>query len=223
MSAPGLSLERLAPFTEIASAPSPWRGAAAVSGTNMVSRQFAEIFTPQARKLKMRPNLLVSVLLASAVCVPAFAQSNSPVAPSSPGAMSTTAPTAAGPQWRASKLVGVDVYNDQNEKLGDIGDVMLDGSGKVVGIVVEVGGFLGVGQRNVMVPLDKLKFVSEPRRTATTTTTRPTTTTGTADRPATTTTTTTPRTDEKKWYPDHAMFSGATKDSLKSMPEFKYN
>jgi sporulation protein YlmC with PRC-barrel domain len=177
---------------------------------------------PQGEKPKMCAKLLVSVVLAAAVCVPAFAQSNPPAAPASPGAMSTTAPTAAGAQWRASKLIGVDVYNDQNEKLGDIGEVMLDASGKIVGLVIEVGGFLGMGERNVMVPFDKLKFVSEPRQSVTTTTTRPTTTTGTADRPATTTITT-PRTVEKKWYPDHVVLSGATKDSLKSIPEFKYD
>ena len=72
----------------------------------------------------MRATMLVSVLLASAICVPAFGQSSPPTAPASPDAMVTTAPTAAGPQWRASKLVGVDVYNDQDEKLGDVDEVL---------------------------------------------------------------------------------------------------
>lgn len=170
----------------------------------------------------MRANLIVSVLLASAVCVPALAQSNPPATPAAPAATTTTSPTSAGPQWRASKLVGVDVYNDQNEKLGDIDEVLIDASGRVAGIVIGVGGFLGMGERNVMVTLDKLKFVNEPRRTTTTTTTRPAPTTGAADRPATTTTTT-PQTGERKWQPDHAILSGVTKDSLKNMPEFKYN
>jgi hypothetical protein len=116
----------------------------------------------------------------------------------------------------------VDVYNDRNEKLGDIDEVLLDASGRVSGIVIGVGGFLGIGERNIAVPLDKLKFVNEPKPSTTTTTTRPTTT-GTGDRPATTMTTTAPRTADKKWSPDHVVFSGATKDSLKSMPEFKYN
>jgi hypothetical protein len=61
-----------------------------------------------------------------------------------------------------------------------------------------------------------LKFVDEPVRTSTTTTT--TTTTGT-NRPATTTTTS----NDHKWYPDHAVLAGATKDSLKGMPQFKYD
>jgi hypothetical protein len=44
--------------------------------------------------------------------------------------------------------------------------------------------------------------------------------TGTANRPATTATTSTTK---SKWYPDHAVLSGATKDSLKNMAEFKYD
>jgi len=83
--------------------------------------------------------------------------------------------------------------------------------------VIGVGGFLGVGQRDVMVAFDQLKFVDEPMKTSSTTTT----TTGAANRPAATTTTTT--TADHKWYPDHAVLAGATKDQLKGMPEFKYN
>ncbi len=49
-------------------------------------------------------------------------------------------------QWRASKLVGVNVYNEANEKIGDIGDVILDKSGKVENVVLGVGGFLGMGE-----------------------------------------------------------------------------
>jgi hypothetical protein len=56
-------------------------------------------------------------------------------------------------------------------------------------------------------------------RSATTTTT---TTTGAANRPATTSATTT-RSNDRKWYPDHAVLSGVSKDQLKSMPQFKYN
>jgi hypothetical protein len=46
-------------------------------------------------------------------------------------------------EWRASKLVGVNVYNDANEKIGDINDVILDHSGKVANVILGVGGFLG--------------------------------------------------------------------------------
>jgi sporulation protein YlmC with PRC-barrel domain len=119
--------------------------------------------------------------------------------------------------WRASKLIGVNVYNDQNEKLGDINEILLDPSGKVDGVVIGVGGFLGMGEHNIKVEMSKLKFVDEPVRTSSTTTTK-TTTTG-----AGSAATTTSRSSDKKWYPDHAVLSGASKDQLKSMPQFKYD
>ena len=177
----------------------------------------------------MRSKLIIGGLLASVLALPALAQQ--PKAPDSatPRAETTTAPRdmAASGQWRASKLIGVNVYNDQNESLGEISEILLEPSGKVVGVVIGVGGFLGIGQRDVLVSLDKLKFVNEPvGRTVTTTreatppaTTpageRTTTRTTTTDRPA--------RSASEKWYPDHAILSGVTKDSLKDMPEFEYN
>src|SRR5689334_12663825 len=126
--------------------------------------------------------------------------------------------SAADVMWRSSKLIGLNVYNDKNEKLGDISEVLIDKSGKVDGVVIGVGGFLGMGQHDIKVEMSKLKFVDEPAKTASTSTT---TTTGSANRPATTTTTTS--SSSKKWYPDHAVLSGATKDQLKAMPQFKFD
>jgi len=42
-------------------------------------------------------------------------------------------------EWRASKLAGVVVYNDANEKIGDINDVILDRSGKVAKVILVDG------------------------------------------------------------------------------------
>ena len=178
----------------------------------------------------MRSKLIIGGLLASVMLAPAFAQSNPPAPATTPPKAAVTAPapsaTAPAPaaqaqsgQWRASKLVGLNVYNEQNEKLGDISEILLDKSGKVDGVIIGVGGFLGMGQHDIKVELSKLKFVDEPVKSATTTTT---TTTGAANRPAAATTTTT-RANDKKWYPDHAVLSGASKEQLKSMPQFKYN
>jgi sporulation protein YlmC with PRC-barrel domain len=150
----------------------------------------------------------------------------------SPSANTDTATTAAPAapsdtsslkgSWRTSKLVGLNVYNDSNEKVGSINDLLTDKSGDIKAVVIGVGGFLGVGEHLVAVPLDKVKFVDEPIAY-----------TGAASAPAsggarpssTTTTgaaTTAPAAVKKNpWYPDHAVFS-ATKDQLKSMPEFKY-
>ena len=172
----------------------------------------------------MRSKLLLSGLLASVMIAPLFAQPAPAPAPP-PAATPAPSPVATTGQWRASKLIGLNVYNDQNEKLGDISEVLLDQSGKVTGVVIGVGGFLGIGVHEIMVTMDKLKFVNEPVRTAATTTTTTAPTPTTPGGPATTTTTTTRpvRAATEKWYPDHAVLSGATKDSLKSMAEFKYN
>jgi hypothetical protein len=91
-------------------------------------------------------------------------------------------------------------------------------------VVIGVGGFLGVGEHLVAVPMDKVKFVDEPVA-YTSASSQPAT--GGA-RPATGTSTTTtgaataPAAKKNPWYPDHAVFS-ATKDQLKAMPEFKYS
>src|SRR5882757_4339127 len=79
-------------------------------------------------------------------------------------------------EWRASKLVGVDVYNEANEKIGDINEIILDKSGKAANVIIGVGGFLGMGEHYVAVAYDKLKWVNEPVRSATTTSDQPTTT-----------------------------------------------
>jgi sporulation protein YlmC with PRC-barrel domain len=147
----------------------------------------------------------------------------------------TAATTHREGDWRASKLVGVNVYNDANEKIGDINDVILDKSGKVENVVLGVGGFLGMGEHYVAVAYDKLKWVNDPPRS-----TSASTTTSTGNRPATNVDSTartaadgarttgaavTTTADDRKangyWYPDHAVYN-ATKEQLKAMPQFKY-
>jgi hypothetical protein len=94
---------------------------------------------------------------------------------------------------------------------------------KVYGVVIGVGGFLGMGQHDIKVEMSKLKFVDEPVRTPSSSTS-PGGTTGSATAPANRPAATTASSPTKnKWYPDHAVLSGATKDSLKGMPEFKYD
>ena len=64
--------------------------------------------------------------------------------------------------WRTSKVVGLNVYNDNNESIGSINDLLTDKSGNIKAVVIGVGGFLGVGEHLVAVPFDKIKFVNEP-------------------------------------------------------------
>jgi sporulation protein YlmC with PRC-barrel domain len=129
-------------------------------------------------------------------------------------------------EWRASKLVGVDVYNDANEKIGDINEMILDKSGKVTNVIIGVGGFLGMGEHYVAVAFDKLKWVDEPVRSAAAVTNAPGSAVRNTDGTAATTTgaattTTTTRSTKDNWYPDHAVYN-ATKDQLQAMPQFKY-
>jgi len=50
-----------------------------------------------------------------------------------------------------SKLVGLDIYNKQNEEVGTISDVVIGGGKSVIGIVASVGGFLGIGESYVVI------------------------------------------------------------------------
>ncbi|MGA1802344.1 PRC-barrel domain-containing protein [Rhizobium sp. HT1-10] len=49
-----------------------------------------------------------------------------------------------------SKLVGVNIYNKQNDDIGEISDVVIGGGKSVIGIVASVGGFLGMGESYVV-------------------------------------------------------------------------
>ncbi len=130
-------------------------------------------------------------------------------------------------QWRASKVIGVNVYNDSNEKLGSIDELIMNKKdGKIEKVIIGVGGFLGVGQRDIAVNFDQLKFSDQPvpSNTASTSPSSSGSTTGSSTTPSSTSgsTSSSSRTTANEWYPDHAIMS-ATKDQLKSMPEFKYS
>jgi sporulation protein YlmC with PRC-barrel domain len=175
----------------------------------------------------MRTRYLVGGLLAAALLSStAIAQTTAPAPSANPPAATTASNQTINKSthWRASKMKGLNVYNEQNEKVGDINDIILDKDSKVTGYVIGVGGFLGMGEHDVMFEPGKIKFVNEPVRTASTTTTTTTTTNPPPANPNAAPTTTknvsaTTRTTE--WYPDHAVISG-TKDQLKAMPQFKY-
>jgi sporulation protein YlmC with PRC-barrel domain len=171
--------------------------------------------------------LLAAALLSAAVfTAPAYAQSPQPADRAAPAATTTSSQEklALKGNWRASKLMGLDVYNEGNEKLGDINELILDKNGKVAAVVIGVGGFLGMGEHDIAVSMDKLKFVEEPARTSSTApaTTRETTTKDTTTGAATTTTTTARTSTANDWTPAHAVMSG-TKEQLKAMPQFKYS
>lgn len=63
---------------------------------------------------------------------------------------------AAG--YRASKIVGSTVVNDANEMIGRVDDLLVEPNSKVPYVVLSVGGFLGMGERLVILPFGSLKI-----------------------------------------------------------------
>jgi putative membrane protein len=68
----------------------------------------------------------------------------------------------------ASDLEGTTVYGGNNENIGEIDDVVLDRKGRVVAVIVGVGGFLGIGEKSVAIPFEALEIAAaaDPGRTA---------------------------------------------------------
>lgn len=122
-----------------------------------------------------RTELFAALMASTLLAVPAMAQSTQPSPTPPMGDQNTQRPMetnkrpmAASPaaaqtvqqagQWRMSKLVGLDVYNNNNEKIGDINELIADKDGNVQILVIGVGGFLGMGEREVAVNFDSLRM-----------------------------------------------------------------
>ena len=121
--------------------------------------------------------LASSALLAASLSGPAFSQG----APQTVTLMKVD-PASLATGYRTSKVVGSTVFNEANETVGTIDDLIVTPGEKVPFAVLSVGGFLDMGTKYVVVPFSSLQV------------------------------------KEKKM-----VLPGATKDSLKSLPEFKYN
>jgi hypothetical protein len=87
--------------------------------------------------------------------------------PPSPNAQAQTPPSPnAQVQWyshqsneiRGSRLIGTTVQNDANESIGKINEVILSNDGKVAAVVIGVGGFLGMGEREVAMGFQSLRL-----------------------------------------------------------------
>jgi sporulation protein YlmC with PRC-barrel domain len=191
----------------------------------------------------MRTILLTTAVTAAlAAGAPVLAQqSNAPAQQSAARANQDRTMVLKHGEWRGSKLTGLTVYNNSDERLGDINELIIGKDGRIESVVLGVGGFLGMGEHDVAVPFGQVKFVEEPRgadrtaarsdaRPAATADNRPATTAdnrpATADnRPAATASTTAPRTadrDTYRGYPDHAVVN-MSKDQLKALPEVRYS
>jgi len=179
--------------------------------------------------------LALSLLGTALMAAPALAQSQPQAQPSaSPPAAGQPAPMTPGNvmtqmqpgQWRASDLEGLDIYNQNNEKIGDVSELIVDQSGKIQAVVVGVGGFLGIGERDVAIPFEQIRLVNEPRATATTAPTGTAMAPASPDAPATTGAVPADQTAAgaaTRTGPDHGVLTmNMTKDQLRAMPEFRY-
>jgi sporulation protein YlmC with PRC-barrel domain len=65
-------------------------------------------------------------------------------------------------QIAASSYIGQSVYNSSDESIGEINDVIFSKDGSVEAAVIGVGGFLGIGEKNVAVPLETIAVATVP-------------------------------------------------------------
>lgn len=64
---------------------------------------------------------------------------------------------------KGARLIGADLVNSTNDKLGDVDEVLVTTDGRVNAVVVAMGGVMGLGERKVVVPWERLRFSSQGR------------------------------------------------------------
>ncbi|MGD9920831.1 MAG: PRC-barrel domain-containing protein [Pseudorhodoplanes sp.] len=127
----------------------------------------------------MLKTIMITTALGGLMLGGAVAQTTQPVSPgvkeaerqanSSPSAGDAKFINAQGSdQWLSSSFIGVDVVGPDNEKIGDVADILFQKDGSVVGYVVGVGGFLGIGAKNVALAPSSFQVVpANPERATT--------------------------------------------------------
>src|SRR5258706_3657974 len=95
----------------------------------------------------MKRHLAATVLVMALTSGPVFAQTTTG---SGVSAEFLTGQPAG--EWSANVFIGEAVLNGEGERIGDINDLLFDPSGRITTAVIGVGGFLGVGEKNVAVP-----------------------------------------------------------------------
>jgi sporulation protein YlmC with PRC-barrel domain len=97
---------------------------------------------PEAKMMRLPMLILATAGVIATAAMPVFAGDN----------MQTS------DEFRTSKLVGTKVYNNANENIGSIEDIILKSDGSMDEVVLSVGGFLGMGDKYVAVPFSSLKL-----------------------------------------------------------------
>ncbi|BAI72752.1 hypothetical protein AZL_021140 [Azospirillum sp. B510] len=79
------------------------------------------------------------------------------------GGMTKTGPTG-GQLASADELIGKNVYGRDNNKIGEVDDVILDASGQAKQLVISSGGFLGIGEKQVAVDFNAANWDAQNNR-----------------------------------------------------------
>ena len=112
-------------------------------------------------KLSLRSLVCAGALALSAVtAATALAQQDDSVPVAGKTTLGTTQMDVIAEGWRASKLIGATVYNDSNQRVGKIGDLIIAPDGSISVAVLDVGGFLGVASRHVAIPVEQFSQIS---------------------------------------------------------------
>jgi sporulation protein YlmC with PRC-barrel domain len=96
------------------------------------------------------------VVLFALLSAPALAQSPTPALPPSEAHDWAPVGTSPAPSFTISNYYKQDVYDLSDNKLGTIDDVLIDNTGKITALMIGVGGFLGIGQKDVAAPFTRV-------------------------------------------------------------------
>jgi sporulation protein YlmC with PRC-barrel domain len=116
----------------------------------------------------MLKTLMMSAAVSTLMVSGALAQANPSAAPpAAPAAKADAAPVDSAKfiqaqgtdQWVFSKFKGTDVIGPDNAQVGDVNDVLFDKGGKIIGLIVGVGGFLGIGEKSVAIDMSAFQPV----------------------------------------------------------------
>jgi hypothetical protein len=125
----------------------------------------ATSFFSKSKEASMLKKFMVTTAITGLMIGVAAAQTSQPSGSQMPSAQekpATAAPSGSAPagktqfinsqsadQWLSANFIGTDVVGPDDAKIGDVNNVLFTKDGKVVAYVVGVGGFLGLGAKNV--------------------------------------------------------------------------
>jgi hypothetical protein len=159
----------------------------------------------------MLKTLMISAAVSALMISGAMAQASPPANP--PAARSDAAETKSPKfiqsqgtdKWAFSRFKGTDVLGPDNAKVGNVTDLLFDKNGKIDALIIGVGGFLGIGEKNVAIDMSAFQVLPYSAGASSTT--------GTGANPAMSSDNDPTRVNLKVSW---------TKDQLKAAPDFEY-